>query len=244
LKTNDLILIAMNAALYAAFGYMTSLGIFAPIFGVVRFWPSVIVPAVFGVLFGPKVGAIGAALGIFVSDMAIHGNALLSLSVGVPSNFIAFYILSYLARKRLNKREITFFLASISSTILLVVYLYFASLMDFVVFTLFLTIDIVSVLIVVFLGYIKPRWLSYGIASLLGLLIGSTIIGFGVWIFSQFFILPSGEMALPLYAAFVWLTWTFSTEIPFLIMLGPPILEACFLAFPSMKPESYRREKQ
>jgi len=37
-------------------------------------------------------GGVGAAIGIFLSDMLTHGMPLLSLSVGVTSNFIAFYI--------------------------------------------------------------------------------------------------------------------------------------------------------
>lgn len=37
---------ALNATLYAVFGYMTFLGIFAPIVGIVRFWgPAVVIPA-------------------------------------------------------------------------------------------------------------------------------------------------------------------------------------------------------
>ncbi|MCD6236123.1 MAG: hypothetical protein J7J94_03950, partial [Thaumarchaeota archaeon] len=90
-------LIAVNAALYAAFGYLTYLGLFAPVFGTVRFWPAVIIPAVFSVLFSPRIGGVGAAVGIFISDMLIHGNPLLSLTVGVPSNFIGFYLIGFLA---------------------------------------------------------------------------------------------------------------------------------------------------
>ena len=72
---------SLNGALYATLGYMTFLGLFAPIVGVVRFWPGVFVPAVFAVLFGPVVGGVGASIGIFISDMLVHGNALLSLSL-------------------------------------------------------------------------------------------------------------------------------------------------------------------
>jgi len=88
---------AINAALYVVFGGFTNLGIV--VYGV-RFWPAVIVPAVFAVLFGPVVGGVGAAIGIFLADVIYgHGNALLSLIVGVPANFIAFYIMGYVQRK-------------------------------------------------------------------------------------------------------------------------------------------------
>ncbi|MEM3087614.1 MAG: hypothetical protein QXP20_00590 [Candidatus Bathyarchaeia archaeon] len=51
MKPLEAITISLNAALYAAFGYLTYLGIFTPVIGVVRFWPAVIIPAVFATLF-------------------------------------------------------------------------------------------------------------------------------------------------------------------------------------------------
>ena len=83
---------SINAAMYTVVGYTTYAGI---IIQGVRFWPAVIVPAVFSVLFGPTVGGVGAAIGIFISDMFSHGMLFLSLSVGVTSNFLAFYFLGY-----------------------------------------------------------------------------------------------------------------------------------------------------
>ena len=62
-KTFMIILTAVNASLYTAVGCLTYLGIV--VFGV-RFWPAVVVPAVFSVLFGPFVGGVGAAIGIFL----------------------------------------------------------------------------------------------------------------------------------------------------------------------------------
>lgn len=98
---------AINAALYVVFGGFTNLGIV--VYGV-RFWPAVIVPAVFAVLFGPLVGGLGAAIGIFIADVVYgHGNALLSVIVGVPANFIAFWIIGYAQRKFSWKKY--FFLA-------------------------------------------------------------------------------------------------------------------------------------
>ena len=99
-KSVEISAVAINAALYATLGYMTYLGLFTPVIGVVRFWPAVIVPGFFSVVYGPLVGGIGAAIGIFISDLLIHGNALLSLTVGVPANFLGFYTLGALARKR------------------------------------------------------------------------------------------------------------------------------------------------
>jgi uncharacterized membrane protein len=93
---------AVNAALYVVFGWFTNLGIV--VYGV-RFWPAVIVPAVFAVLFGPLVGGVGAAIGIFMADVIYgHGNALLSITVGVPANFIAFWLMGY-AQKKFSWRK-------------------------------------------------------------------------------------------------------------------------------------------
>ena len=94
-KTQTLTLISLNASLYTIVGYLTYAGI---IIQGVRFWPAVVIPAVFSVLFGPLVGGVGASIGILISDMLSHGMLFLSSSVGVTSNFIAFYLLGYFMR--------------------------------------------------------------------------------------------------------------------------------------------------
>jgi hypothetical protein len=86
------------------------------------------------------------------------------------------------------------------------------------------------------ISVIWPNRKSYGVACVLGLLAGSAIIGIGVWGFSQIFMLPSGETNLPFYASILWFVWTYATEIPFLVVLVPPILKACYSAFPRLRP--------
>ena len=97
MNVRQLTFASICAALYATIGMPTYLGIFAPVFGVVRFWPSVFVPGFFSVTFGPEVGALGAAIGIFISDMLTHGDPLLSLTVCVPANLLGFYVLGKIA---------------------------------------------------------------------------------------------------------------------------------------------------
>lgn len=94
-------LIIVFGSLYAVTGYFTFFGI--NFYGV-RFWPAVVVPATAAVLFGEKVGGCSAALGILVSDILAHGMLFLSLTVGVPSNFIAFYIIGKVCRRYSLKR--------------------------------------------------------------------------------------------------------------------------------------------
>src|SRR3990172_12849513 len=107
LKSTDVTLTAMNAALYAAVGLAVYFifPIVAPTVGGVRFWPVVIIPATFALLFGPFVGGLGAAIGIFISDVLIHGDPLLSLTVGVPANLVAFGVIGYLSHFQLNWKK-------------------------------------------------------------------------------------------------------------------------------------------
>ena len=107
MEPKDIVLSGICGALYAVVGYLiyVLLPIMAPGIGVVRFWPSVVIPAVFAVLFGPMVGGLGGAIGIFISDTLIHGDPLLSLTVGVTSNFIGFYFIGLISRKSINWKK-------------------------------------------------------------------------------------------------------------------------------------------
>jgi len=233
--------IAVSGALYGVVGYITYLviPITAPGIGIVRFWPPVVIPAVFAVLFGPLPGGIGAAIGIFISDLLIHGDPLLSLTAGVTSNFVGFYLLGDISRRNIDWTK----MIAITSIALLVgcasleyVLLTYVSLNAAI---LFIGLSIASFSIAIAVGYLWPEWRSYGIGSIAGLGAGSTIIGFVVWAYSQVFSLPEvvgGGFQLPIYVAFIWIIWTFATEIPFLIILGPPVLKSVFKAFPSIKP--------
>ena len=168
LKTRDLAMIGVSASLYAIVGYLTNLGIVSPVVGVVRFWPSVIVPAVFAALFGPWVGGISASIGIFISDMIHpgHGIALLSLTVGVPSNFAAFFLIGLISRRNVK------WLAIASALIFggagltgLVGYLLLIEVLTVDVAALFLAVFFACCAIVIVAGLWKPEWRSYGVAS-------------------------------------------------------------------------------
>jgi uncharacterized membrane protein len=242
MRTLEVAMTAICAALYAIVGYLTNLGIVSPVVGVVRFWPSVIVPAVFAILFGPWVGGIGAGIGIFFADMIQpgHGIALLSLTVGVPSNFLGFFLIGYIGRKNLKWRNIGLGLGISSIIAVLIAYLLVEALLSTDTALLFLGVFFSCYIIAIAVGYLSPKWRSYEFASVIGLAVGSAWIGFGLWAYSQFLPLPLAlgwERNAPFYASFLWLVWTFATEIPFLVTLGPPILKACYRAFPSLKPE-------
>ena len=241
MKTLDIAMIGIGAALYAIVGVLTNLGIVSPVVGVVKFWPAVIVPGIFAVLFGPLVGGTSAAIGIFISDMVQpgHGIPLLSITVGCTSNFAGFYLIGLISRRKMGWRNIL--LALFTGSLILTAmtsYLFVIELIDLDIFTLFLGVLFASIVIVIGVGFWKPEWKSYGLASVIGLIVGSAIIGFGLWAYSQFLELPltGFERNAPFYAIFLWLIWTFATEIPFLVTIVPPIAKICYKAFPSLDP--------
>src|SRR5271157_4496637 len=89
-----LVTTAINAALYASIGALWT-AFPLTVFGV-RFWPQVFIPAAFSVIFGPWVGGVGAGIGIFIADVLYgHHDALLSMLVGVPSNFLGFFVIGW-----------------------------------------------------------------------------------------------------------------------------------------------------
>jgi hypothetical protein len=238
LKSQQVVMTALNATLYAVFGYMTFLGIFAPIVGVVRFWGiAVVVPAVFAALFGGMVGGVGAAIGIFISDMIILGNPLLSLAVGVPANFVMFYIIGEFGRIRPKISAVNMGVI-VSCLIILTIFIsnfFLSSVFTFEAIAILIGFTLISVILVIVLVKFWARWRWFTISSIIGNALGSAIVGVGVWLFSQFFILPANlGHKLPFTAALIWFTWTFTNQMPFLLIFGPPILQACSRAFPSL----------
>lgn len=224
--------------MYAAIGYATFLGWFAPVVGVVRFWPVVVIPAVFSIAFSPFVGAAGAAIGIFISDMFVHGNPLLSLSVGVTSNFLGFYLLGLIAQQ--SATSIRGGLALVLQLIPFVASLYMFQIQQIPaeVVYIFAGVAFISMAATALFLVRRRDLANYVFASSVGLLVGSSIIGVGVWGFSQLFVLPSavlgGATSLPLSIAILLFAFTYLTEIPFLVFLTPPLLYAVQRALPSV----------
>ncbi len=221
-RSLELTLAAMCAVLYALVGWLSYLGVFTPVLGVVRFWPSVFVPAVFAIAFSPYVGGVGAAIGIFISDMMIHGNALLSLTVGVPANFVAFYLTGALYR-RVRSSTLPALVAEVAASLLVLALLYsWGAVPQDLLAAGGVAAAVTLALALLFKG--EDR--AIVLAGSTGLLAGSAIVGAGVWLFSQFFTLPTGGSRLPIVAAAVWFAWTYFTEVPFIALLTPPIVKA------------------
>jgi uncharacterized membrane protein len=226
LKTINIVAFALNAALYVAIGILVS-SVFPITFGGVRFWPQVIVPAVFAVIFGPWVGGLGAALGIFISDISLGGSPLLSLMAGITSNFLGFWLIGYIANKKIDLKKSTAIYGALTVASAVVAYVY----TDLI----YVGVIIASYLVYLAIVWSKSKWVSYEIGSVVGLLVGSLIIGVMVPVYAVLF--APGTTTLPALTTagvLALFTWTFATEIPFLLVLGPPIIGAVNRAFPSI----------
>ena len=246
-------MIGVCAALYAVVGRLTDLGITV---GYVAFWPAAVIPAIFAVLYGPWTAGIGAAIGIFVRDMLFHGDPLLSLSAGVTANFAGFFLIGYISRKNLDWKKVT--TSAVIGSVIIVAGLllptvllptetgaYTGLSMSDSVLLFFVTV-VVSILIMMAVAKFWPEWRSYGVGSVIGLGVGAAIIAVVVWVYSQVFFSPAGYIKNPISSSFIPIifVWTFATEIPFILLLGPPIIKACQKAYPSLKISQKKKTRE
>jgi len=228
LKTWNVAALALNAALYIAVGIIFYFVV--PIkFEGVRFWPPVIVPAIFAVFFGPWVGGFGAGIGIFFSDIILGNDPLLSVMAGITSNFAMFWLIGYVAQKK--TRWIVPIVAYGVVSIFLAWLAY--------VYASIFWVGVVVASYIVFLAFalLNSKWRSFEVGSVTGLLVGSAIIGSMVPLYAYLFT-PIGQTPLAsftLAGGLALFIFTFATEIPFLLVLGPPIIEAVNRAFPTLR---------
>jgi uncharacterized membrane protein len=255
IKALNIALMAICAALYTVVGILTSFGLN---FGGVAFWPAAFIPAIFAVLFGPWEGAVGAAIGIFLRDSYINGQPLLSLCVGVPANFAAFFLMGYFAHKKFDTKKTIISLVIgfgvILAGLILPTLIYPAEFTGLAIGATTLsatTVELVFAVLMfvsfaIFLGisrFIKD-FRSFSIGSMIGMSVGAFIIAFGVWGFSQLVFGANQYFAAPLSgplasAVFV---WTFVTEAPFVLLLSPPVIKAAKQAFPFLRKEKVGKE--
>ena len=207
----------------------------------------------FAVLFGPWVGGFGAAIGIFIRDMLYHGNAALSLSAGVPPNFIVFFLIGYITARTMDSKKIMAGALVTSIVValgLIVPIILFPS--EFTTYTGLSTLEIVSVFSATVIGSIATigviafrwrKWTSYAVAVLIGQTAGAALLSVSVWAVSPLFLTYFGTpipatWILPLFV------WTFATEVPFAMLLGPPIIRASYKAFPSIRKRMALKESK
>jgi len=247
-----LILTAVNAAVYAGIGALWT--VFPLMFFGVRFWPQVFAPAVFSVLFGPWVGGVGAAIGIFIADTVYgHHDALLSLLVGVPSNLVGFFVIGWLTNhefKNMTRRvlvAISLVIQPVYAVALVYGLLLLTGLQSTSTYVEVVVSGLVAIVAIVGLFLVRNKWADFEVAASIGLAIGTAIIGVGIVVYSAVFGLPVavGLGTKPLGTVFMYVVTASSyfTEIPFMVVLTPPIAAACRAAFPSLRGMSQRQEK-
>jgi hypothetical protein len=241
LKTQDIAVIGICAALYAIVGISTANVNF---FGI-GFLPAVVIPAVFAMLYGPWVGGISGAIGIFIRDMFVHGNAALSLVAGVPPNFILFFLIGYISYRNISLKQalagvIVAAVGLLAPTIILLPDITAYTGLSTEVFLLSFTLTfILSLAIIAAVAVRWKEWRSYAIAAVVGQAVGAGLLSITVWgvspLFLSFFEAPlSASLIFPIFV------WTFATELPFILLAGPPIIKICYRAFPSLR----RKENQ
>lgn len=228
---------SLNAALYAALGALWTL-FPVTVFGV-RFWPQVFVPGAFAVLFGPWVGGVGAAVGVFIADVVYgHHDALLSLLVGVPSNFACFALIGYLSGKSVKGlQRLALIVAGVAIPFMMILYSVYTLSGSVVAILAILGVAVIALVAIPY--FMRSSWAVVQGVSSIGLGIGSAIIGIGIVAYSSIFVLPQvlglGSNPLPLVFANGAMLWTYMSEIPFLLALTPPIVKAVQTAFPSLR---------
>jgi len=252
MRALEIAMIGVCAALYAVVGRLTDFGFTV---GGVAFWPAAVIPAIFAVLFGPWTAGIGAAIGIFIRDVLFHGDPLLSLSAGVTANFVGFFLVGYISRRNLDWKKIIIsvvFSGVIVASSFLVPMAFpvesgiVANLSPSDAILLFFAVVAGSMLLIVAIARFWPQWRNFGAGSVIGLGVGAAIISIAVWVYSQVFFSASGYFKSPLSPIFipVIFVWTFASEIPFILLLGPPVIKACQRAFPSLKPSQQPETKE
>ena len=227
MRTIDVAATAVNAAAYIAIGLL-SYAIFPVKFEGVRFWPPVVVPAIFAVIFGSWVGGLGGAVGIFFTDVILGGSPLLSLMAGITSNFALFWIVGYVSQKKTRWVMPAAAYGVVSVFLAWLAYVYSGS---YAIYGIGIVAG--SYIVFLILTLSASKWRSYGVGSVTGLIVGSAIIGLMVPIYAYLFA-PS-LASLTLAGVLSLFIFTFATEIPFLLILGPPLIEAVNRAFPNLR---------
>ncbi len=244
MRSLEVAMIGICAALYAVVGILTSFGLSL---GGVAFWPAVVIPCIFAVLFGPWVGGTGAAIGIFIRDVMYHGDPLLSLCAGVTSNFAMCFLLGYMSRANFSRKKLS--LSVVIGSMIIIVGLLLPTLLlpsETLLFTGLPSADLIAILTIVVVASIlavavlfafRKEWANFSIGTLVGQSVGATIVALTVWIYSNLFFSPNGYFKQPLQSSFVPLVfvWTVATEIPFVLLICPPVLKVCYRAFPSLR---------
>jgi hypothetical protein len=134
------------------------------------------------------VGGLGSAVGTLIVDSVKHGEIYIrSLVSSVPGNFVGFYLLGWLIKRRFS-------------------------------------------------------WENFIKASHISLIVSNTIVAF-LYVYYRAFVeasYPEVFRAAWIYVSLGLVAWWYVTMLPFVLLLGPPLIRAVASAFPGQVPESLR----
>ncbi len=180
--------------------------------------------------------------------MFVHGIPLLSLSAGVPPNFILFFLIGYIAHRNISLKQaiagVT--VAAIGLLVPAIVFLpdfsAFTGLSPEAFFAAFFLTVILSLAAITVAAVRWKEWRSYAIAAVIAEAAGAGLLSVTVWAVSPLFLQYFTAGPIPVSFVVPIFVWTFATELPFILLVGPPIIKACYRAFPNL---AYRniREK-
>ena len=91
--------------------------------------------------------------------MLIHGNALLSLTVGVPANFVCFYFIGVLSKRRVRKTSFLILLSVVFLIVLLVtIFSYYIGTLHPEAFAVFLVTCVLAYVLTVVVSIRSEKW--------------------------------------------------------------------------------------
>jgi hypothetical protein len=100
----------------------------------------------------------------------------------------------------------------------------------------FLLTIIVSLIAIAVVSIRWREWRSYAIGAVVGQITGCFLLSATLWLVSPLFLdtlnLTAGLSAIYILPLFI---WTIATEIPFILIAGPPIVKVIQKAFPALQ---------
>lgn len=109
---------------------------------------------------------------------------------------------------------------------------------DFVYISILATV-IPTLAIIAVVAVRWKEWRSYAIGAVLGQIAGAALLAVTLTLVSPYFMttLQREYTAASILPVFV---WTIITELPFILLAGPPIIKACYKAFPQLQRRQVR----
>jgi len=181
--------------------------------------------------------------------MLVHGIPLLSLSAGVPPNFILFFLIGYLAHRSIDLKKTLIFLtaAAVALVVLTVTFLpqieSYTGLSNLELTLVFSFTVILSLVAIAAVSVRWQQWRSFAIGAVIAQAAGAGLLSVTVWAVSPLFLSYFGK-PFPIVWVLPLFVWTFATELPFIMLIGPPVINACYRAFPSLRQRQMESQKK